>query len=279
LKNFNEAEDYLARSQPVPAAVRYERALRDAGDAWVPLIRVRLFQARDRAGQFDKAIVQFIHLVDDMPRVAARMMPTSVPDESDVESRRTLGRIDAAIARQGDDYAATVLQLLRFAVLLRVDRAEAAGMARAIAFLPVSVGTREDPADASLALQLEALEMLLEQARRADVVEGVNRLIPSASDALLPSLLMLKGQAVYRDASESGNAKDFMRAGLVFMRVAVHFPKDPRAGDALYWSARVHEQIARPTQAVQLLRECLDRQDVSDPTRTAARTMLKRLTA
>lgn len=279
LKNFNEAEDYLARSQPVPAAVRYERALRGADDAWVPLVRVRLYQARDRAGQFDKAIVQFIHLVEEMPLVAARMMPTSIPGEADAETSRTLGRIDAAIARHGDDYSATVLRLLRFAVLERVDPKEAAGMAREIAFLSASVSTSDRPADPSLALQVNALEMLLEQRRRADVVEAADRLIQSASDALLPALLMLKGRAMYMEATESGKAKDFMRAGLVFMRVAVHYPKDALAGDALLWAARVHEQIERPSQAVQLLRECLDRTDVSDSTRAAARTMLKRLTA
>jgi hypothetical protein len=279
LKNFNEAESYVSQNQFVAAAVRYERALREAREEWVPLIRVRLFQARDRAGQFDKAVVQFIHLADEMPRLAARMMPTSLPTGPDEETRQTLERIDGAIARHGDDYASTVLMLLRFAVLERVDRPTAMQMARDIAFLPVSVGSRDEPADASLTLQLTALDMLLEQQRRADVVEAVNRLISSASDELLPSLLLLKGRAVYMEGVESGNTKDFMRAGLVFMRVVIHYPKDARAADALYWSARVHEQIERPTQAVRLLRECLDRQDVSDTTRSAARTLLKRLTA
>ncbi|UCG15157.1 MAG: hypothetical protein JSV19_07645 [Phycisphaerales bacterium] len=276
LKDFNAAEDYLFRSQPAAAALRYERALRGADGFWPDLIRVRLLQARDRAGHFDKAVVQFIHVAEILPHVAGAMIPESIPARPDDTTRRALELIESAIERNAGREAEPALQRVRYAILRRVDPRRAAELAPAIAALPSARGG-EWAAEPAYRLQVDALQLLLEQRRRAAVVEGVDQLLESAPDSVAPELLLLKGRASYLAGLEGDDSEAFLRAGLAFMRVAVHFPADSRAGEALYWAARVHERVNRPTQAVQLLRECLDRKDLSDATRAAARTMLKRL--
>ena len=274
LKDFNAAEEFLAKDQPGQAAVRYERALRVAEGSWPDLIRVRLLQARDRAGDFDKSVTDFIHVAEILPSVAVSLIPRSVPDRASDATRSALERLDAAVRRNAGRPAEPVLQMFRYAIVQRVDSQEAERMAMTIASLPAATG--DGPKTETVWwMRLAAVGSLLEQRRHADVVECADRLLASAPDTLAPDLLLLKGRAVY---SAGASSDDFLRAGLVFMRVVVHFPDSARAGEALLWAARVHERIQRPAQAVALLRECMERQDVPQAVGDEARQMLKRLT-
>ncbi len=276
-KDFNAAEAYLARKEPGSAAVRYERALRVAGDFWPDLIRLRLLQARDRAGHFNEAVVQFLHVAETMPDAALGLVPTCIPDTPGDRTRRALERLDEVLRRQGGKPAEAPLQILQFAILEKSEPDKAVELAGAVMRLSASqseFGGR----DALRSVQVRALQLLQERGRNADVVEGVDRLLADAPEAVLPDYLLLKGRALYTSALESGSAEEFKQAGLAFMRVAIHYPSDARAGEALLWAARVHERIQRPAQAVQLLRECLARTDVSRGTRSDAETLLRQLT-
>ncbi|MBN1514383.1 MAG: hypothetical protein JXB13_20375 [Phycisphaerae bacterium] len=276
-KDFNAAETYLARQEPGSAAVRYERALRVAGDFWPNLIRLRLLQARDRAGHFNEAVVQFLHVAEAMPDAALGLVPTCIPDTAGDRTRRALERLDEVLRRQGGKPAEAPLQILHFAILEKVEPDKAAELAGAVVRL--SAPESEFGGRSALrSVQLRALQLLQERGRNADVVAGVDRLLADAPEAVLPDCLLLKGRALYTSALESGSAEEFKQAGLAFMRVAIHYPSDARAGDALLWAARVHERIQRPAQAVQLLRECLARSDVSSSTRSDAQSLLRRLT-
>jgi hypothetical protein len=276
-KDFNAAEGYLARQEPGSAAVRYERALRVAGDFWPDLIRLRLLQARDRAGHFNEAVVQFLHVAAAMPDTALGLVPTCIPDTPGDRTRRALERLDEALRRQVGKPAEAPLQVFRFAILEKVEPDRAAELARVVVRLTApesEFGGR----DALRSVQVRALQRLQQQGRSADVVAGVDRLLADAPEAIVPDLLLLKGRSLYTSALESGSAEEFKQAGLAFMRVAIHYPSDARAGDALLWAARVHERIQRPAQAVQLLRECLARENVSSGTRSDAQTLLRQLT-
>ena len=276
-KDFNTAETYLARQEPGSAAVRYERALRVAEDFWPGLIRLRLLQARDRAGHFNEAVVQFLHLTESMPDVALGLVPTCIPDTPGDRTRRALERLDEALRRQAGKPAEAPLQVFQFVILERVDPDKAAELAGAV--MRLSAPERDfGGRDALRSIQVRALRLLQQRGRNADVVAGVDRLLADAPESVLPDFLLLKGRALYASALDSGSADEYKQAGLAFMRVAIHYPSDARAGDALLWSARVHERIQRPAQAVQLLRECLARDDVSGGTRSDAQALLRQLT-
>lgn len=277
LKDLTAAEENLADGKPDQAAVRYDRVLRVATDFWPDLIRVRRLVARDRAGEFEGAAQDYIYVAEVLPRVAAAVTLRSLPSTGGGGTRRVLARIDEAVQRHPQSETAVVLQLLRFTICVRVDSAEADRMAPEIAALELPAGLRDDLTEA-YALRIDALDRLLRQRRYADVVAIVNAALADAPDGMLPDLLLCKGKAIFASASERSDQADYIRAGWAFMRVAIHFPDDSRAGEALFRAAQVHEQIGRPSKAVQLLRECLGRSDVPDATRADAQAMLTRLT-
>jgi hypothetical protein len=276
-RDFNAAETYLARNEPGSAAVRYERALRVAEEFWPKLIRLRLLQARDRAGHFNEAVVQFLHVATSMPDVALELIPTSIPETPGDRTRRALVGLEEALRTPTGRASEAPLQAFRFAILRRVDPDQARELASTIVRLDVAEGASAGR-DALRSVQVDALRLLLDGGRQAEVVAAADRLLADGPEPLVPELLLLKGRALYAEALESGSQEMFKQAGLAFMRVAIHYPSDARSGEALLWAARVHERIQRPAQAVQLLRECLGRPDLAVGTRSDAQMLLRQWT-
>ena len=73
--------------------------------------------------------------------------------------------------------------------------------------------------------------------------------------------------------------EEIIRAAWPFMRVAIHFPEDPRAAQGLYGAAQAVERTGRKDKAAQLLEECLGHRSLTAETRSLAEAALNRLKA
>ena len=105
-------------------------------------------------------------------------------------------------------------------------------------------------------VQRDKIQLYSNQVFVTDSVEGI-----------VPDFLMLRGAFL---AGKARTREDLMRASWPFLRVAIHFPDDPRAADGYYEAARLLERIDLSDHAAVLMRACLDHEGVSESTRAKA---------
>ncbi len=272
--DFNQAERYLADKNPAQAIVRYRRTLRRAEGMWVDLITARLVTACDRAGRIDQAVRYLIRVVRGMrvgPALAVRLIPRTVPQERGAKAVQAIDRLDEAIAGTPDPDARIPLQLCLYEIMRHIGHQRTSEVARAAASLVIPEALR---CRRVYAILLPALTQRLDAHVDAEALAGLDRAILYSPDDLLPSFLLLKGNALLRSAS---TRDDRIRAAWPFMRVAIHMPRDPRAAEGLYGAALAVEQIGRKNKAIELLTECLARKHIGDKTRQLAHEALARL--
>lgn len=271
LTNFNEAERYLAGDQPEQSIFRYERALRQAVDFWPEMIRVRLVQACDRAGKFEKASTYFVQVSGDSPAVAADVMPTCIPASPNAVTRR-IDRYLAAEANKatGEDRQA-LLELFRYWMLHQTGDVRATEQAVDVGGvdIPASIGSRS-----VYRIKAAALERLLADDQVEAVLSHATQAMETCPRSVLPDLLLLKGQALLK---RSNDREDLLRAGSAFMRIPIHFPDHDSAPAGLLWAATVHEKLDRTAKAIQLLDECLAHPLLTDSLRHQAERHRSRL--
>lgn len=271
MADFNEAERYLAENDPPKAIVRYERALRVAADFWPAVIQVRLLQACDRAGKFQRAVQHFVAVAQDAPAAAAALMPASIPQGPTPVAGRAAQRLTTEASRSTGTEQRVLLEMLRYAILLRSQDPEADRWTREVArtAIPPSIATRQ-----VYSIKVAACTELLAASAFDAVLASVNQALTQCPMETMPDLFLLKGRTLLERASDRG---DLLAAGAALMRVAIHFPDDERAPKALFWAARVHGRLDRPDKAIQLLDECLAHARISDALRQQAEADLSRL--
>jgi tetratricopeptide (TPR) repeat protein len=253
--DFNQAERFLAGGRPEQALARYRRTLRLGEDFWSDLFVSRMLIAADRAGAVDTAATQFIRLLDsagDGPPAAARLLPTT-PPESGGRLIRALEQVDAALTGSLDVEPLALLTVFRFELLRAMGDDRAKSAARRTVDLPIPESVRSERVYVIL---LAALETVFGSGDSAAAFAALDRAIRDCPTAVLPDLLLLKGEQL----SRSGSAReDLLRATYPFLRVAIHFPDDPRAARGFFEAAALLERIGRETQAVNLLRAALEK--------------------
>ena len=271
LADFNQAEGHLAQGRLPEAATRYERALRSATGFWIPIIHHRLLQVYDGLGKFDRVVTFFIKVADESPAAAARLMPTSIPDKRSATTQRAVQRLAAEGRKAADAKRRVLMELLAYAVMLRAGHGGVEGRTRHVARtdIPLAIATA-----GVYAPKIAALDRLRNDGERDEVLVSVEAMAPRCPPEVLPGLLLLKGRTLLDDAADR---QSLLRAGLAFMRVAIHFPGHELAPEALFWAAEVHERIERPGKAAQLLNECLAHDRTNEPLRGRARAERERL--
>lgn len=274
MADFNAAEQFAAEGHPDEAVTRYERALRTTEGYWEELLRARLMLAADRGGRVDKAVVNFIRLVEGAwsgPRAAALLMPQRLPEELTREARFAIEQLDLAVNRNDAEDRRALIMLLRYDMLRRVTDPRAGVMATTVARMRLPEPIRNERTGS---IQRAALESLLPVEAGAGWFAWMDQAIVDSVDAVAPDLLLLKGRALLESAK---TREDVLRAGWAFMRVVIHFAGDVRAAEALLGAAEVHERIGRPDKAVRLLEECLALANADPETVEKARSSLERL--
>ena len=271
MADFNEAERYLAEDQLQKAIVRYDRALRVATDFWPAVIQVRLLQACDRAGKFERAVQHFVTVAQDAPSAAAALIPNSIPQGRTPTAKRAAQRLTAEANRASQIDCRVLLELLRYAILSGTGDPAAARWTREVArtAIPPSIATGQ-----VYGIQVMACRELLEAKAFDAVLASVEQAVADCPTEVLPDLLLLKGRALLARASDRD---DLLASGAALMRVPIHFPDHQQAPEALFWAARVHERLERRDKAVQLLEECLAHARVSQALRQQAEAELSRL--
>ncbi|MFQ5490234.1 MAG: hypothetical protein ACE5GE_05885 [Phycisphaerae bacterium] len=273
LADFNEAERYFEQGQCPQAIARYERALRLAQGIWSGVILHRLVQACDGAGRVDRAGTYFMKLAEQSPRAAATVMPRNLPKKRTGASRRLVDRLHAK-ARQGDSEDRRVLlELFAYAIMRAGGQPEADARAAGISRLdiPMEVATRR-----VYAVKIAALQDMAKNGRTDSVLISVEAALNDCPVGIMADLLMLKGRVLL---DRQADRDDLLAAGLCFMKVAIHFPDDPRAAHALYWAARVHDKLGLPDKSAQLLSECLAHSRIDDELQSRAQAELDRVKA
>ena len=275
LADFTEAERYLAEGDFERAIVRYQRALRVAEGFWADLVQTRLLRACDAAGRLDQALLSFVRVMRGETTglaVAADMIPNRIPPNRDATVARGLKHLDSALAGANDEQRA-LLDLVRYEVLRTTGDARAATLAATVAERRLPQILRHER---TYEIQAAALRTLLQGVHTPGQLRALDQALADCPDAVLPSLLLLKGETLLRTASAP---EEYIRAAWPFMRVVIHMPDDPRAAEGLFGAAQALERIGRPAKAVQLLEECVAHPGISAELHERAERELERLRA
>jgi tetratricopeptide (TPR) repeat protein len=272
--DFNQAERYLANGEPQNALVRYHRALRISEAFWADVVATRLLMAADRAGRIDEAALNFVRVVRGPacgPATAARLIPRAIPEERTATTVRALEHLEGAVAQTSAPAQRYMLELFRFEILRKTGddqrRESAERLARAV--IPESCRCPR-----VFGVQFGVLEVALSNAGEPEILAGLDRTIRDCPAARLPDFLLLKGRTLLRTAS---TRDEIIRASWPFLRVIIHMPDDPRAAEGLYGAALALDRIGRREKAIELLEECLGREDASGEVRQEAGAALRRL--
>ena len=272
--DFNQAERYLAGSQPQEAMVRYRRTLRLSADFWADLVESRLLAACARTGDLAQTALYYIRVVRGKrsgPTAAVRLMPRSISDQRDATVVRAIEQLENAISAAPNDEQRMPLDLFRYEILRSINDPRATSAAQRIAVMEIPIALH---CERVYAVQLAAMKAAMSDEADPAELTGLDRAIRDCPREMLPSFLLLKGETLLRGAS---TREEIIRAAWPFMRVAIHMRKDPRAAEGLYGAARAVERLGRPDQAIALLEECLGHRQLTEEIRREANTALDRL--
>lgn len=272
--DFNAAEESLAGNDPAKSTQRYERTLRTAEGFWADLVRVRLLMAYDRLGEADKATAMFVRVLEGEstgPAVAAQVMPTNLPRQSDAVLKQAVDALDRASGRNSTQERRALSLLFKYDLLRTAGDERAKPLTAIVAELVVPANVLT-PRGAGV--QLAALGAVLSENKEQRALAWLDQALSNAPPFAAPGLLLLKGKTLLQRAS---TREDRIRAGWVFMRVVAHFPDDPLCADALLGAAEVHAAIGRADRARALLDECTRHPKASPETKQAAQERLRGL--
>jgi len=267
--NLNKAEAFLREERPRKAVERYEKALRGAKNFWAPLIRARLIQAADESYLFEKAVRNWLKVAHRDQATAALLMPRFLPDELSPSTRRVLKKLERTIDRSNSQKERALLQMLRFETLRRLN--DPAALVLAGPLMKLAVKT-EMLMPRAADILVGAGDLLIENGASTQVLKSVEAAIVEAPEESLPTLLLLKSRAVFAGAE---TADDYLSAALPAMRVVIHFPSHPLAGDGLILAARAHAASDRPDEAKRLLDACMALDHATAKTKTQAAQLLE----
>jgi hypothetical protein len=269
---FNAAEEYVKNNQPRKSIEPYEAALLSARGFWGDLMRARLVQAADDALSFEKGAGNWMKIAHRDALTASWLLPENLPDQPTHATRRILKKLERAIDRSATLTERALLESLRFSTLRAMD--DPAARVLAAPLMGMIVKTKIF-APRTINVFSKAGDLLIQNAEYAQVLQQVELAIVEVPQALLPQVLLLKSRVQLASAA---TPEEFLSAALPAMRVVIHFPKHPLAGEGLILAARAHEASGRSPQAKRLLEACIATDQVSAETKGEAASLLKRLT-
>ncbi len=251
--DFNEAERFLAGGETEKAAARYERAARLAGEFWSDLVACRLTVAYDRANQFDRAMVAFVRALRGRTSgasAAVQIIPRNMPTVRTAAYGRAVGELEAALSVDVPPDQRALLELVGFDVLRKASDDRTAQAAARVAAMHVPRSIRSP---AVYAIVAEAMRRSIAADANQTVLDALDEAIRQAPDASVADFLLLKGDALSKNAR---TRDDLIRASWPYLRVVVHLPDDSRAADGLLGAAKVLSRLGRDEPAAALLKEC-----------------------
>ncbi len=271
LDEFNRGERARRSGDAAAAADHYEKALGRSRAYWKHLIRARLIEVCDAAGQLDRAVQAFIEFSQSLPEQADANMPTQIAKATAEVRARALDLLTRALPGASGQAAYWQLEVLRLAILEHAEHGDVERVAREI--VNQLQADRRTP---RYRLQMIAIRVEVKHRQYGIALEHSNTALADADPEYLPELLFLKGQCLFGLAVDR---EGYIRAGLAFMRGAIHYPKSKRCARSLYWAGQVHERINRPSKALELYRNCQELAGADDDTARLAAAAVARLQA
>ena len=271
LSDFNEAEEYLLKGNHIQAVERYERSLRTASGFWKNLATVRLLVATDRANLPLKAVNTFLSVAQSDVATACQFIPDSLPAGESRATQKAIDLLEKDLRKTEDENTRKLLTLVRFEILRRLDRPEAAETCDSIASLEIPKSMMTDK---TAAIKMSAIELMKRKNLTVEALEQIDRLVASIPETQLPAILLLKAQTLYEVARSD---EDYLQAAIPAMRVAIHYPDSEYTGECLLLAAAAHSDSGRSQDAIRILRQCLINSAVGEEIKTRARQELQRL--
>ncbi|MCH8054490.1 MAG: hypothetical protein IH895_10545, partial [Planctomycetes bacterium] len=115
--------------------------------------------------------------------------------------------------------------------------------------------------DARYRLQIIAIRVEIKHEQYETALGHIDEALADAGERFLPQLIFLKGRCLYGLAQ---SRDEYVRAGLAFMRVVIHFPKSPLCAQSMYMAGQVHEKISRISKAIELYEGCKELAGAND---------------
>ncbi len=283
---FNAAEKHLAAGQTVKAIRQYNVALVGKSGWMVRLIRARRVLALDQAGLIDRAVTDWLWLVEqfDGTPEAFKLRPVNIAPKGSQANLAAMKSLEAAIAAKPAADAAYKQSLNGLLLSLYKREGRKADAARAAGNI---VKTRQLPGETKAAKsqsdKLNAMEFLIGQGQAQQVLTAVRgKLLRDAYPrALVPKALLVLARAQMQLAANStgtSRRKYLLAGGLDLMRLVAYYPASVYVGEALLEAGRVNQAMGNNWAASNAYRAAIKRNPDS-PAAAAARAALKAITA
>jgi len=273
--DFNQAERMRFEGHVEQSLSRYRRAMRLTEGFWSDIVSARFLVAADQVGDLATAVPLFVRVAHGRsagPSAAVRLFPSNLPGKRNGKVAAALGTLNAALGRDVDDAERTVLTLLRQRILQRIGEGGDAKAARRIAALSIPESVRTD--DVYEAVYAALVVLVHQPSSDSEVLVWLDHAIRDCPMPALPGFLLLKGEVLRKRAS---TANDWIRASWPALRVAIHFPGDPRASIGYYDAAVALEHAGKIKAVSKLLHLCLDQSEGNSAVAVSARAMLERI--
>ncbi|HEY8666059.1 MAG TPA: hypothetical protein VIL86_05310 [Tepidisphaeraceae bacterium] len=271
---LSAAEDAYASSDFKTAAANYQKAVIASKKDWVrDWAAVRLADAANKSGEFDKAVTAYVALVQKNPEAAAKVKPT-MPDAGSTYLDTGMVQIDSALKEKLTQEQQQALLSLRLDIhMLKKDAAGAAEDAKKLQDLGGGSAAVPTKVVAETTLSLAKLDVSNKEYAKAQKAIDDNRALftDPAQQAEALFLLAQAQQALAKD--DTDKLKD---AALNYMRVVAHF-KDadgkPHVVESLLGAAGILEQLKDTAGATKLYQQIVN-QYAEDPGAAKAKEKL-----
>lgn len=244
---FNAAEKLRQSGQWRDAVAAYEQVL-----ASVPgmtgrldrglLVCCRLVGAFDEEGMFDRAVAMYLGVVERMPAVATTLRPKRIPAAGSTFLATAAAAVDAFLStRRGTPVGAAVAEW-------RFSWPDVAGRVK-----PES--SPENAAVMKVKSELTEAERLIAAGRFDDALNLLESFQNPQAGAGRPEVYYWQGRALLGRSERPGSAdaeRDGRRAGLAFMRVAIHYPVHPLAAESLFRAGELCRRAGQSDLAANL---------------------------
>lgn len=269
-EEFNRAEQAYKQHRYRDAAQKYKHALQRARGFWTHLIRIRHLRACDAAGDFDQAVEAYLTIVRTMPEKSDLYMPSNLEGAVAGSHARALQVLEQALPKVTDPAAYWQLEALRLTILEGTESDRAEEIAQQI----IARLQRGSAPNSRYRLQIIAIRVEVKHNQYQVALGHINRALEDAGEVYLPELLFMKGKCLLGLAQDRDG---FIRAGLGFMRVVVHFPKSRLCARSMFRVGEVHEKINRIPKAIELYEGCKELPGANDEIVQLADAAVRRL--
>ncbi len=283
---FNAAEKHLVAGQTVKAIRQYDVAVIGKSDWMVRLIRARRILALDQAGRIDRAVTDWLWLVEQFggAQETLKLRPVNIAKKGSNANLAAIKALEAAIVAKPapDEAYKQALNGLLLSLYKREGRkaaaAKAAGRIVKTHQLPDKTKAAESQSD-----KLNAMEFLIGQGQAHQVLTAVLEKLrrDAYSRAMVPKALLVLARAQMQLAANSTDdtrRKYLLGAGLDLMRLVAYYPASTHVSEALLEAGRVNQAIGNNWAASNAYRAAIKRNPDSLVAKTA-RAALKAITA